>query len=179
MHVTAKQMAFMGLSTAMAVILVVLGSLFEVSTFFFLSAASFLVGIIIREFGIHMGTGFYLACSLLSFLLSPNKLYSLTFSGLSLYIVLVEASYRFLSKERLVPKRNKLFPLCKWIIFNLMYLPTLLFCPQLIVSEGLSGSYFVLFLIGGQFILLIYDRAYEYFQSVLWEKYRKRFFKIN
>ena len=51
MHVKAKTMAFSGLLLALTVIFMVLGSVIETSTLFLLAAASFFVGIIIREFG--------------------------------------------------------------------------------------------------------------------------------
>lgn len=50
MHVKAKTMAFSGLLLALTVIFMVLGSVIETSTLFLLAAASFFVGIIIREF---------------------------------------------------------------------------------------------------------------------------------
>ena len=54
MHVKAKTMAFSGLLLALTVIFMVLGSVIETSTLFLLAAASFFVGIIIREFGLRI-----------------------------------------------------------------------------------------------------------------------------
>ena len=59
MHVKAKTMAFSGLLLALTVIFMVLGSVIETSTLFLLAAASFFVGIIIREFGLRIGAAFY------------------------------------------------------------------------------------------------------------------------
>ena len=61
MHVKAKTMAFSGLLLALTVIFMVLGSVIETSTLFLLAAASFFVGIIIREFGLRIGAAFYAA----------------------------------------------------------------------------------------------------------------------
>ncbi len=47
--------------------LYVLGSVFETNTLFLLAAASYFVGIVIREFGLRTGAAFYLASVLLDF----------------------------------------------------------------------------------------------------------------
>lgn len=51
MHVTARRVALCGLLLAFSVICMVLGSVFETNTLFLLAAASYFVGIVIREFG--------------------------------------------------------------------------------------------------------------------------------
>ena len=75
MHVKAKTMAFSGLLLALTVIFMVLGSVIETSTLFLLAAASFFVGIIIREFGLRIGAAFYAAGVILGFITAPNKFY--------------------------------------------------------------------------------------------------------
>ena len=52
MHVKAKTMAFGGLLLALTVVFMALGSIIETSTLFLLAAASFFVGIVVREFGL-------------------------------------------------------------------------------------------------------------------------------
>ena len=61
MHVKAKSMAFGGLLLALSVVCMALGSVIETNTLFLLAAASYFVGIVIREYGIKMGAAFYLA----------------------------------------------------------------------------------------------------------------------
>jgi len=82
MHVKAKQVAILGLLVAFAILLIVFASVIETNTLFLLAAGAFLVGIAIREYGIMMGTGFFLACVILGFFLSPNSFYVLTYGGL-------------------------------------------------------------------------------------------------
>ena len=57
MHVKAKKMAFGGLFLAL-VVCMSLGSVIETNTLFLLAAASFFVGIVIREFGMKAGAAF-------------------------------------------------------------------------------------------------------------------------
>ena len=51
MHVNARKIALSGVLAAFAVVLIVLGSIFETSTLFLLAAAAFCVGIVVREWG--------------------------------------------------------------------------------------------------------------------------------
>ena len=61
MHVKAKTMAFGGLLLALTVVCMALGSIIETSTLFLLAAASFFVGIVVREFGLKAGAAFHCA----------------------------------------------------------------------------------------------------------------------
>lgn len=92
MHVTARRVALCGLLLAFSVICMVLGGVIETNTLFLLAAASYFVGIVIREFGPRTGAAFYLASVLLGFLTAPNKFYVISFSAMGLYILGTEAS---------------------------------------------------------------------------------------
>ena len=71
MHVKAKTVALGGLLLALTIVFMALGSFIETSTLFLLAAASFFVGIVIREFGLGAGGAFYLAAVLLGLSLVP------------------------------------------------------------------------------------------------------------
>ena len=70
MHVKGKMMAFCGLFIALSVVCMSLGSVIETNTLFLLAAASFFVGIVIREFGMRTGGAFYVADVLLGLLIT-------------------------------------------------------------------------------------------------------------
>lgn len=173
MHVKAKQVAFLGLLVAFAIILIVFASVIETNTLFLLAAGAFLVGIAIREYGIMMGTGFFLACVILGFFLSPNKLYVLTYAGLSFYILGREAIYLFLWKKKNNVNQVVYF-FCRFLLFNIIYIPTILLFPQLLYAGTIKTSWIVGALLVGQLAWLVYDKAYEYFQSTVWGRFRKR-----
>ena len=82
MHVKARMTAFSGLLLALSVVCMALGSVIETNTLFLLAAASYFVGIIIREFGMKAGVAFYLADILLGFLVTPNKFYVISFAAM-------------------------------------------------------------------------------------------------
>ena len=73
MHVKARTLAFGGLLLALTVVFMALGSIIETSTLFLLAAASYFVGIVVREFGLRAGAAFYIAAVLLGFITAPNK----------------------------------------------------------------------------------------------------------
>ena len=121
MHVKAKTMAFSGLLLALTVIFMVLGSVIETSTLFLLAAASFCVGIIIREFGLRIGAAFYAAGVILGFITAPNKFYVFTFAAMGLYIWGREAAWRWIVRHVREEKSRTAFLLFKYGIFNLVY----------------------------------------------------------
>jgi hypothetical protein len=174
MHVKAKQMAFLGLLAAMTSVLIIFASLLESNTLFLLAAAAFLVGISIREFGIRIGIGFFAACIFLGFLLAPNKLYVMTYSALSLYIVWNEAVYRILAKLRIQKHKQIFFYLIKLAFFNILYIPMIFIFPQFLFKINISNSVYLLLIAGGQLGWFVYDKAYEYFQVIIWGKMRSK-----
>lgn len=180
MHVKAKQIAFLGLLTAIVTICIIMGSLIESNTLFLLAASAFAVGIAVREYGLRLGFGFWMACLFLGIILSPNKLYMLTYAALSFYILFEEGSYRFIEK-RWKEKGKWIHLFVKWVIFNGCYLPVLLLFPKIIYGGKISPWIMAAFIAGGQIGWIIYDKAYQYFQGVLWTKFRKRlgFFSDN
>jgi hypothetical protein len=167
-------MAFLGILAAFDILLMVLAAIIESNTLFLLAAAAFLVGIAIREFGIQLGTSFFVVCSLLGFFLAPNKLYVMTFAGFSLYIIWNELAFNFLSRAKFQNSRKILFFLVKIIFFNLLYIPAITLLPQLFFAGTMSTKVYILFIVLGQPAVLIYDKAYEYFQTFVWGSFRKR-----
>ena len=174
MHVGAKKMAISGILLAFTIICMFLGGVIETNTLFLLAAASYFVGIIQREFGLKFGWAFWIAVIALGFILVPNKFYVLSYSGMGLYILLIEAAWKLLGNHPEIGKREKLFWLIKYIIFNLMYIPAVLGFQQILFGKTLTGMVLVGVLAAGQFGLFFYDRAYEYVQANVWRKMRGR-----
>lgn len=177
MHVTAGKAALCGLLLAFSVICVALGSLIEINTLFLLAAASYFTGIVIREFGLRTGTAFFLAGVFLSFLVSPNKFYVVSYGAMSLYILATEAFYRWMALWPLGLRRPWMFPAARYLLFNLMYLPVTTAFWHLLFAAPPSPLLRALVLVGGQVGLWLYDRAYLYALRNLWGRFRKYFFR--
>lgn len=185
MHISTKKIAMLGLLLALTVMLIIFSSFFEMSTFFLIALASFLVGIVINELNLSTGLGFYLASVFLSLVLAPNKLYCLTFAMVAAYLVIVEAVRVSLMKKdmkklaSLTPvnlnirgRRKKLW-VVKVVVFNLLYLPMLIFFPKLIFPGELSNLVVIGVWAVGQLVLVAYDFAYQEFVIKHWSRLRK------
>ena len=90
MSLDAKKIALGGLLLAFTEICIYLGSIIESNTLFLLAAASFLVGVMIRETGMKMGIGFCFAGICLGMLLAPNKFHVISYAGMGIYILIRE-----------------------------------------------------------------------------------------
>ena len=177
MHVNAKKTAVAGLLAALTVVLMLLSSSIESSSLFFIAAASFCVGIVIREWGPRFGIGFLVASVVLNFLLAPSKLYCFSYAGMGVYLLLSEWLWQALAKSLNTKHRNRKLWIGKYIIFNLMYVPVVCLMPEFIFAKEVSGKLMLIFLGAGQIGLWVYDRAYLYFQGCIWEKLRMRLLK--
>ena len=164
--------AFSGLLLALSVVCMALGSVIETNTLFLLAAASYFVGIIIREFGMKAGVAFYLADILLGFLVTPNKFYVISFAAMGFYILAAEGSWRFLGKSSEKMQKSWIFWVMKYVVFNVMYIPMVLIFQELLFMKELSGGLLLAVLAAGQVGVWIYDRAYEYVQVHIWNKFR-------
>lgn len=174
MHVKAKMIAFGGLLLALTVVCMTLGSMIETSTLFLLAAASFFVGVIVREFGLRAGGAFYLAAVLLGFITAPNKFYVITYASMGFYIWGIEAVWRALEKRPALNNRRKIFWISKYVIFNIVYIPVVIIFRDLLFPRALPDSLMIAVLAAGQAALFIYDRAYDYVQVHIWGKMRGR-----
>ncbi|MBN2221909.1 MAG: hypothetical protein JW708_06820, partial [Vallitaleaceae bacterium] len=161
----SRRITFLGLLLSVAVLLILAGNYIEPGTLFFLSAASFCIGIALRETDMRLGFGFWVAATLTGFILSPNKLYVFTFSAMGIYVLLSELAFDKIALSTKIENKKKVLWLAKYFIFNWLYLPTLLIFPELLISKKLNFWVWMIAFLAGQGFLWIYDRAYLYFQG--------------
>jgi hypothetical protein len=173
MHLGAKKLAFLGLLAAITVVLIILSGVFDFNTLFLLAAASFCVGIAFRETGIRIAAGFCMASIILGLLLAPNKFHCITFAAMGIYLLASEYSYDRLVKLKNQQHRKRLLWIVKYLIFNIMYIPSLIFLPRLFYEGKVSQSILLILIVAGQAGLFIYDMAYVYFQGYIWSKLRR------
>jgi len=157
MHVNSKRIAVLGLLLAIAVIMIILSGTIETSTLFFLAGASFCVGIAIREYGLQMGIAFLIASVILGFLLAPNKIYCITYSIMALYILLSEMAWLWIIKFQRIKNPLKVFSILKYVIFNVLYIPSILIAPKLVYPGEISVWILIAIIVGGQIGLFLFD----------------------
>lgn len=172
MYLKSKKIAFLGLLTALSVVLIIFSGIFEFSTLFFLCIAAACVGIAIYEAGVVSGCCLFVASVILGILLAPNKMYCFTYSALSVYIIAIEATLRIVEKKiQDRNQRNRIVLPLKFVYFNAIYLPILFFLPKLIYSGTFSPIVYGIAIVGGQVVFYLFDRIYfgfiNYYGSVL------------
>ena len=172
MHTKAKKLALSGLMLALTEVFISLGSVIEMNTLFLLAAASFFVGIVIREFQLHTGMAFYIAGVLLGFIIAPNKIYVIFYAMMGLYILLTEIVWEKLGKVDSVKNRKAVFCMAKYVIFNIIFLTAVLGFGEILVMHSLSTKLKIVIIISGQVGICLFDRAYCYVQLELWNKLR-------
>lgn len=170
MLLKSQKIAFLGILLAIVVLLVYGGVIMESSTLFFLCAASFCLGIVIDEFGKRLGAGFFIACSILTFFLIPNKMYCFSLAAMNLYILLAEC---------LADRIPKAFSFIKYLLFNAVFLPILWFMPEFLYAGKINKTVLLGLWVGGQVIFTIYDYAYRRIRYEFWPQIRKKIIGIN
>lgn len=173
MHVRAKQAALSGLLAAFTVLLITLGAVVETNTLFLLCAAAYCVGIAVREWGVRYGGAFLAACTLLGMMTAPNKIYCVTFAAMGLYLWLEQILWNVIAKSERIGKRTAALWCGKYLIFNLMYIPLIVYAPQLFTAGKMNGRLGLILWAAGQIGILIFDKAHTYFQVCVWNKFRK------
>jgi hypothetical protein len=169
MHVNPKKLGVGGLLAAFSAVLIILGSVLESSSLFFIAAASFCVGVVIREWGLALGVLFFIASTLVNIIVAPNKFYCLTYGAMGLYLL-----FREWYVGRCPDYTAMKLWAGKYLIFNLIYLPSCYFLKDMLFSIEIEGLLWIPVILGGQVLLLVYEEAYIYFQNRRWGKLRGR-----
>lgn len=177
MHVNAKKMALAGLLAAVSAVILILSSVIETNSLFFICAASFCVGIAIREWGVRLGLAFLVASTLINILVAPNKFYCITFAAMGIYLFFSEYLWEKIAARETMKHRTLTLWIGKYVVFNLIYIPALLFFQELLFVKKTTGTLLIVFFLVGQIALFIYDKVYLYFQGAIWGKIRMRLLK--
>lgn len=177
MHVNAKKTALAGLLAAFSTVMLVLSSMIETNSLFFICAASFCVGIAIREWGIRLGFAFLVASTLINVLVAPNKIYCITFAAMGTYLLFSEFLWEKIAATKQMKYRTLTLWIGKYVIFNLIYIPALVFFEEMLFAKEIKGMLWIAFFFLGQIALFVYDKVYGYFQGVIWGKLRMKLLK--
>lgn len=157
----SKKIAYTGILLALNIILLLLSNIIPINTVFFMGLASFLISIVIMEYGFKLGILFYIGSSVLSFLVLPNKaqwlIYVFTFGIYGLIKYLVEKDRSFYIDI-----------LIKLVYANLIIL-SLYFMLKGIIYIPINIFTILVF----QFAFLIYDYVYTLFIDYYEQRIRK------
>lgn len=175
MYVKTKELTIAAICLALSMLLILVESVLGSSTLFLLSFAGFLIGIVIRENGMKSALTYFIASVFLSMILAPDKIKMVVFIGAEAYLLLREASYLFLEKNRRgsVEKAKKYYFFAKMMAFHLLFVPILLFFPDLIM-KGMDLKWKLVVLVVAEGVWYLFDRAYDHFQIEIWDRLKGR-----
>ena len=165
MLLKTRKVVVVGVLVALSILSMFLGSVIEMNTLFFLAFAAFCIGIMIREFQCSGGIMGFISAVLLGFILVPNKLYVFTYIAMGIYIIGIEFAWKKLAVLSETTYVIKVFWVIKYLLFNLMYIPAILFGSELLLGKKLIGGMLIVAILLGQVGLWIFDKAYEQFMS--------------
>lgn len=79
MLLKSKKIAYLGILLAINQIILILSTVFVSNTLFIFALAAIIIGVVIIEFNLSTGVTFYIASSILSLILVPDKLQIITY----------------------------------------------------------------------------------------------------
>ncbi len=174
MYVSGKKIAYAGLLAALSAVLITLGAVIETSSLFFIAAASFCVGIAIREWGIGFACGFWTASTLVGVAVCPNKFYCITYAAMGVYLLGSEILWQKIAARPAMKHRKLALWTGKYCVFNGIYVPVLVLIPELLLAKTIEDWLWLAVFLAGQAAVFIFDVAHEYFQRNIWNKMRNK-----
>ncbi|MBQ7916248.1 MAG: hypothetical protein IJ315_05620 [Firmicutes bacterium] len=161
MLLNARQVAYLGVLLAVCEVCLYMSAVLEINTLALLFVAACCVGISCILTTPVKGGIFLVAAILLGYLILPNKLYLITFAGLGVYILILEG---------VQPRMLLKWPV--WIIwgiklavFNVVYVPLLIFVPQILYSGEVSFGVFLALLLADNAVMVGFDYLYLSLES--------------
>lgn len=176
MHIRSKEIAYIGVLMAVAVVFILIGCYFDVSTVFFLAAASFLAGCVERNLSLAKAMLFAAGTTIIGLILSPQKLYLATFFGFCVYVLLAE----WIQEKKEQGIRSFLIKSSIWIkgiVYHVMLVTALLVMRYLTGFDWITKSdvykifsgrmvlFGMLCVIGAELLWVLFDKAYFLFQQ--------------
>lgn len=175
MFLKSKEIAYTGILMAIAIILIIVGGYIEGSTLFFLAAASFLAGIVEKNFSIVTAFAFLVGTTLLSVILAPQKLYCATFAAFSFYVIVAEFFERKNDSVLSKTQRTAVWGI-KAVVYHVLLLVSLFlfqhffgfddFFKQKWIAKLREYQVFLVIVtvLAAEAVWLLFDKAYLYFR---------------
>lgn len=167
MLLETKRTAYLGVLLALNQILLIIPIIMQYSTIYFFSVAALLVGIVILEYNLRYGIVFYIASSLLSFIISVNKIEIITYIGFfALYSIvkyLIELYVNQYDKSVIIEI------LLKELFFN-----TVMIIGYLIMIQFVKFYIQWWMILGVEVFFIVYDYLFGYFIHVYIDKIKPR-----
>lgn len=172
-----KALAGVALLCGFSVLLQMLGTFISVNTLFFTALAAYLIGFSIHRYGLRYGGMQLSACTLLDVMLNPDKFHWILYGCLGIYIFFSEFIFCKGNRIQDIKKKMRVQLIYNWILFNIIYIPLVLFFQNLLFAGTLPGGIscrslqgMAVLWLAGQAGWFLYDKAYRVFCRTLRER---------
>ena len=158
----SKRIAYGGILLALNIILLMLVNIIPTNTISIMALSSFLLAIVVVEFGFKMGVVYYVAVACLSFIILSNKfhwiLYVLTFGvyGIAKYVLEITKNI-YMEYFLKIAYANIAMVIVVILMKQFMYIPVNIYT-----------------IVGFEIMFLIYDRVYSNFIIYYYDKLRSK-----
>ena len=101
-------------------------------------------------------------------------------AGMGLYILVSEIVWEHMGRRVTEEKERQyigFFWLVRFLIFNILYIPTVFLMQDILFGKKLGIGLLAVVILLGQLGLFVYDCAYRYVQSSIWNKLRGKLFQ--
>ncbi len=178
MHVNkTRAVAGAALMSAFSMLLLLAGTFVSVNTLFFTALAAYLLGFSVNKYGFRYSGIQFVTCLLLDVFLNPDKFNWILYACLGSYIFLSELIFQKLNHIGDLRKKLRVQLIYNWILFNIIYIPLILFFRELLIPGALPGgiqansvSGGLILWLAGQIGWIVYDKAYRFFFRTLRER---------
>ncbi|MDK2805473.1 MAG: hypothetical protein PWQ94_637 [Thermoanaerobacterium sp.] len=164
----AKSLSLGGVIAALNMVILFIASVMPTSRLFFLVVSSFAISIMVIETGSIGGLVFYLATSILSLILIPNKL-------ISVYYICFFGFYGII-KSYIEKKRFRMYMelALKLIVFNIsLFVVYIIFSRIFMMKVFVTALPFIAIFILLQISFLVYDYVYTVFISFYYKNAKR------
>jgi hypothetical protein len=154
MLLKSKQIAYLGMLLAINQIILLSSIIFTTNTLVIYALAALTVGIVIIEFKLNLGVTFYIASSLLAWILVPDKIQIITYIGFfGLYSIVKYLIESFINRKNL----SVIIEFILKIVFFNLELTIYYFIMKEFIVMPISVTWYIIVLAEAFFV------AYDYF----------------
>lgn len=165
----SRKIAVSGLLLAVNQLFIVLASFIDVSSLTMLAVAAMVIGVAIFELDLKNGCIFFAASCLLGIILSPMKLYMISYGMMGAYVLVKECMDRWFYKRwnRWVLLGSKL------VLFNVYFIPLLVLLPDVLLAPGEFEKMGIWIWLMVQVIVVLADYLYDRILLLYYQRIRK------
>ncbi|QUI20847.1 hypothetical protein HZI73_00330 [Vallitalea pronyensis] len=171
MLLKTKQLAYLGVLLAMNQIVLLLSMVFPANTLVIYALAALMIGVVIVETNLKGGISFYIASSLLAFILAGDKIQILTYIGFFGFYSIAKYVIENFTHKKHVSMAIEL--LIKGILFNILLV---IYYVAMRAIVPIPNVWWIIPL--AQIFFFAYDYCFGYFMVVYMRKI-KPYFKWN